>query len=55
MDMQFVLITVYFCYIVVLSDGVVKESGRPDELMKKNGIFAVMVKAQAEGKEWALN
>ena len=41
--------------IVVLSDGVVKESGRPDELMKKNGIFAGMVKAQAEGQEWALN
>ncbi len=49
------MITVYFCYIVVLSDGVVKESGRPDELMKKNGIFAGMVKAQAEGQEWALN
>lgn len=34
--------------IVVLSDGVVKESGKPLELMKQNGIFTQMVKAQTE-------
>ena len=34
--------------IVVLSDGVVKESGKPSELMKQNGIFTQMVKAQTE-------
>lgn len=39
--------------IVVLSDGVVKESGKPEELMQKNGIFAQMVRAQTEGREWA--
>lgn len=39
--------------IVVLSDGVVKESGKPEELMQKNGIFAQMVRAQTEGQEWA--
>jgi ATP-binding cassette subfamily B protein len=40
--------------IVVLSDGVVKESGNPVELMQKNGLFAQMVKTQTEGQEWAL-
>lgn len=34
--------------IVVLSDGGVKESGKPSELMKQNGIFTQMVKAQIE-------
>ena len=34
--------------IVVLSDGGVKESGKPLELMKQNGIFTQMVKAQTE-------
>lgn len=34
--------------IVVLSDGGVKESGKPSELMKQNGIFKQMVKAQTE-------
>lgn len=34
--------------IVVLSDGGVKESGKPSELMKQNGIFTQMVKAQTE-------
>jgi ATP-binding cassette subfamily B protein len=40
--------------IVVLSDGVVKESGKPVELMQKNGLFAQMVKTQTDGQEWAL-
>lgn len=37
--------------IVVLSDGVVKESGKPSELMKQNGIFTQMVKAQTEVRQ----
>ena len=40
--------------IVVLSDGTVKESGSPDELMHNGGIFASMVKAQSEGQSWAI-
>ena len=40
--------------IVVLSDGVVKESGKPDELMRQNGIFAKMVKTQTEGQNWVM-
>ena len=40
--------------IVVLSEGRVKESGSPDELMRKGGIFASMVKSQTEGQNWAI-
>lgn len=40
--------------IVVLSDGVVKESGKPDELMRQNGIFAKMVKTRTEGQNWVM-
>ena len=40
--------------IVVLSDGTVKESGKPSELLKQNGIFAQMVRAQSEGQNWAM-
>ncbi len=40
--------------IVVLSDGVVKESGKPAELMRKNGIFAGMVRTQTEGRDWVM-
>ena len=40
--------------IVVLSDGVVKESGAPGELMRRGGIFASMVKSQTEGQSWAM-
>lgn len=40
--------------IVVLSEGRVKESGSPDELMRKGGIFASMVKTQTEGQNWAI-
>ena len=39
--------------IVVLADGVVKESGKPAELLQKNGIFAQMVRTQNEGQNWA--
>lgn len=40
--------------IVVLSDGKVVETGTPDELMKKDGIFAHMSKLQAQGQAWSL-
>ena len=36
--------------IVVLSGGRVAEMGTPDELMKKNGAFARMVKLQTESQ-----
>ena len=40
--------------IVVLSDGGVAEQGAPSELLKKNGIFAQMVKLQSEGQNWSI-
>lgn len=40
--------------IVVLSDGVVKESGKPDALLKQDGIFAKMVRTQKEGQAWTI-
>lgn len=40
--------------IVVLSDGKVAETGTPDELMKKDGIFAHMSKLQTQGENWNL-
>lgn len=40
--------------IVVLSDGKVSETGTPDELMKKDGIFAHMSKLQTQGQNWNL-
>lgn len=40
--------------IVVLSDGKVAEVGTPDELMKKDGIFAHMSKLQTQGQTWSL-
>ena len=40
--------------IVVLSDGVVKESGTPEELSARGGIFAQMVKTQTEGQNWTM-
>lgn len=40
--------------IVVLADGVVKESGKPAELLRKNGIFAQMVRSQNEGQNWTI-
>ena len=33
--------------IVVLEDGIVKEQGRPKDLIKNNGTYAKMVKLQA--------
>ena len=40
--------------IVVLSDGIVKESGKPSELLQKNGIFAQMMKTQKAGQNWSI-
>lgn len=40
--------------IVVLFDGKVVETGTPDELMKKDGIFAHMSKLQTQGQNWNL-
>lgn len=40
--------------IVVLDGGVVAESGTHDELMKKNGLYAKLVKLQTESAEWKL-
>ena len=40
--------------IVVLADGIVKESGEPSELLQKNGIFAQMVKTQNAGQNWSI-
>ncbi len=40
--------------IVVLSGGTVAETGTPEELMKKNGTFARMVRLQTESQNWTL-
>ena len=40
--------------VVVLADGTVTEMGNPEELMKKNGTFARMVKLQTESQNWVL-
>lgn len=40
--------------IVVLKDGVVAEQGSPNELIKKNSIYANMVKLQTESQNWSI-
>ena len=40
--------------IVVLKDGVVAESGTPEELEKQNDIYANMVKTQLKVTDWSL-
>ncbi len=40
--------------IVVLSDGTVKEQGKPWELVKQNGIYKHMAQLQAKSSEWTL-
>lgn len=40
--------------IVVLADGVVAESGAPEALWERNGIYARMVRLQTESQNWAL-
>ena len=41
--------------IVVLDGGRAAEEGTPEELMKKDGIYAHMVKTQRESQEWTLS
>lgn len=38
--------------IVVLKDGKVAESGKPSELLQKNGEFAKMVRLQQQSADW---
>lgn len=40
--------------IVVLSDGLVAEEGKPEELYRKNGIYARMVNLQNESCKWEI-
>lgn len=40
--------------IVVLSEGTVAEQGNSDTLLKKNGIYAHMVKLQTQSQHWAM-
>ena len=40
--------------IIVLADGVVKEGGTHDELMKENGMYARLVELQTESLRWKL-
>lgn len=40
--------------IVVLADGGVAEEGTPEQLLKKDGIFAHMTKLQTESQNWVL-
>lgn len=40
--------------IVVLSDGTVTEQGNSDMLLEKNGIYARMVKLQAQSQNWVM-
>ncbi len=40
--------------IVVLKDGVVAESGRPEELINENGVYARMTALQTGSNAWKL-
>ena len=40
--------------IVVLSDGTVAEQSSSDALLKKDGIYARMVKLQTRSRDWAM-
>ena len=40
--------------VVVLADGIVKEQGAPDELIKQNGIYKHMAELQTQSQNWAL-
>lgn len=41
--------------IVVLDGGTVAETGSPDRLMKHDGLYAHMVRLQADSQSWTLN
>lgn len=38
--------------IVVLADGVVSQQGKPDDLLKEDGLYSHMVKLQTESQSW---
>lgn len=40
--------------IVVLDQGCVAEQGSPEQLMKKDGVFANMVRLQTQGQDWSI-
>ena len=40
--------------VVVLSDGIAKEQGTPDELMKQDGIYKHMAELQMQSQNWTL-
>ena len=40
--------------IVVLKEGRVAEEGSPNELIKRDGIYAHMIKMQTESQKWTL-
>ena len=40
--------------IAVLSDGVVSEQGAPDDLLRKDGIFAQTAGLWTEGQNWLI-
>ena len=40
--------------VVVLADGVVKEQGAPNELIKQNGIYKHMAELQTQSQNWTL-
>ena len=40
--------------VVVLADGIVKEQGMPDELLKQNGIYRHMAELQTQSQNWTL-
>ena len=41
--------------IVVLKDGYVAEEGKPDDLVKNNGIFSHMVNLQTQSQNWTIS
>ena len=40
--------------IIVLANGTVAESGTPNELMNKNGLFRHMVELQTASQNWTI-
>ena len=41
--------------IVALADGFAAKQGRPGALMKQRGIYAHMIRPQAEGQSWSIS
>ena len=40
--------------IVVLKDGIIAESGSPDDLEKQNGLYAHMRELQTQAQNWTM-